>query len=152
LYRRFAAEARGAPRLCALWTELAREEEVHARSLAALVDRLRPIEIQHIRLEGWSDALDEVDKRLTIAEKLPPGAPLERQLVAALDLERTELEAARYALLVASGFTADEEPQVGHAARLASAAASLSSDPDVRLAAALLRARSFLRDHARATA
>jgi hypothetical protein len=151
LYRRFAADARAKPELCALWTEMAREEEAHARSLTAVAQQLRPIDVQHIRLDGWTEALDEVADRLVVAEGLPPGAPVARQLVAALDLERTELDAARYALLAASGLGFDIESHADHAARFA-LAASRYADPAVLLASALLRARALLTEHDRATA
>jgi hypothetical protein len=152
LYRRFAAEARGNPALCTLWTELAREEEAHARSLDAPAERLRPIDLQRIRLDGWSEALADVAERLAAAEALPPGAPVGRQLVAALDLERTELEVVRQALLVAAGIGIDAGSHSDHAARLAVAAPRFSADADVELAAALLRARALLAERAFAAA
>lgn len=152
LFRRFAAASRGNPELCALWTGLAREEEAHARSLAGVADTLRPIDAQRVRLDGWSEALGAVAAQLTLAESLPASAPMERQLIAALDLERTELEAARRALVAASGLPVDAEPQADHAVRLAAAAVRLSEDPEVRLAAALLRTRALLADRTRASA
>jgi hypothetical protein len=152
LYRGFAASARDNPKLCALWTGLAREEEAHADSLTGLANILRPIDAQRVRLNGWAEALAEVAARLAAAEALPPGAPAARQLVAALELERTELEAARRALVAASGVAGEPEAQADHAVRLASAAAQLSDDPDVRLAAALLRAHALLTERSRATA
>jgi len=145
VYRRFAAEARQNPALCALWTGLARDEEAHSRSLVAVAHTLRPIDAERIRFEGWAEALGEVAAQLAAAEAIPPGAPPARKLLAALELERTELEAARRAILAAGGVRiGNGRSQADHAAHLAAEAARLSEDPDVRLAAALLRARALL--------
>jgi rubrerythrin len=140
-YRSFAATARSTPSLCALWTALAREEEEHARSLVTASASLRLKGTAHQpRLDGWEPAMDEVERCLRTAEELGPGASTDRQLAAALDLEMTELEALRHALLAAGEHPVVAEP-TAHALRLAEAAGGFSNDPHVALQAALLRAR-----------
>ena len=143
VYRSYAAASRADPALCALWTALAREEEEHARSIAVARSRLDPPERWLTQLEGWEEALAEVEQRLLAAEQLGPGATINLQLSAALDLEMTELEAFRHVLLAASNQPEVDAPSA-HAARLAEAAVTLSNDPHVRLQAALLRARARL--------
>jgi hypothetical protein len=141
LYRGFAAASRAEPGLCALWTGLAREEEAHARSIAEL-RRTQPSEAS-TRLDGWTEAIAEVERCLAEAERLGGEATTPARLSVALDLETSELDALRHALLGASGRAEDESP--AHALRLADAAVRLSDDPQVRLRAALLRARVQLR-------
>ena len=142
VYRSFAATARSAPSLCALWTALAREEEAHAQSLATARAGRRGV-TGETQLEGWEDAMQEVQRCLVAAEDLGREAPTDRQLAAALDLEMTELEALRYALLAAADRPEMTEP-TAHALRLAEAAGAFSNDPHVGLQAALLRARARL--------
>lgn len=140
LYRGFASSTREEPRLCALWTDLAREEEEHARSIAAARARLRMKGEWRMWLDGWEEALAGVEERLGAAERLGPGATDVQQLTAALDLEMTELEAFRRVLLAAAR-TPDPGAPERHAELLADAAERLTDDPQVRLQAALLRAR-----------
>ena len=83
--------------------------------------------------------MQEVQRCLVAAEDLGREAPTDRQLAAALDLEMTELEALRYALLAAADRPEMTEP-TAHALRLAEAAGAFSNDPHVGLQAALLRA------------
>jgi hypothetical protein len=144
LYRGYAAATRHAPPLCALWTELAREEEEHARSLAVARRDLEPVEGWRTDIRGWEEALGEIEARLATAEGVGAGGNPDRQLAAALDLEMTELEALRRLLLLVSHRAVREGPQAGHAERLADAATRLSEDPHVTLQAALLRARARL--------
>ena len=144
IYRSFAAAARHDPPLCALWTELARQEEEHARSLADARAHTPPPESWRTDVEGWEEALVEVEERLTAAELLPPGASPDQQLAAALDLELSELDGLRHTLLAVTGQPRRQERQLEHASRFAETASRLSSDPDVMLRAALLRARARL--------
>src|SRR5262245_25385392 len=65
LYRSFAAAARTKPALCALWTELARDEEEHARSLVRARAHVKPPESWRTRIDGWEEALADVEQRLT---------------------------------------------------------------------------------------
>jgi rubrerythrin len=138
LYRTWAAGARDRPDLCALWTRLARDEEEHARSLAAL----RDAGAERTYLEGWEDALGEIEERLGAADQLGARPAPDRQLAAALDLEMTELDALRRTLLVAGG--AALPPLEEHAEDLANTAARHSTDPHVQLQASLLLARARL--------
>jgi hypothetical protein len=144
VYRSYAATSRAEPALCTLWTALAREEEDHARSIALAGSKLDPALGGRTRLEGWEEAVGDVEQRLLVAEQLGPGATATHQLSAALDLEMTELEALRHVLLAAS-----DQPEIdaasAHAARLAEAAEVLTDDPHVRVQAALLRARARLK-------
>jgi len=142
LYRAYALGTRGDPTLCALWTALAREEEEHARTLAAARRRPDAIEAWRTRIDGWDEALAEVSERLAAAEQLGPGATPDQHLTAALALEGTELEALRHVLLEASRQPSSPEP-AAHAARLAEFARG-SHDPRVQLQAALLLARARL--------
>jgi hypothetical protein len=92
------------------------------------------------RIDGWEEALEEVERCLAV-EDPGPGASVEQQLSMALDLEMTELEALRRALLAATNQPEGADP-TEHAVRLAGAAVTFSSDPHVGLQAALLRARA----------
>ena len=146
VYRRFASLSRSQPKLCALWTRLAREEEEHAQSVSIARADLRMRGSSRTSLQGWAEALGEIDARLAIAEQLQAGATTAQQLAAALDLEMTELEVLRRTILT----TAEAPPaenQTGHAERLADAAEALTDDAQVRLQVALLRARARL-EHA----
>jgi rubrerythrin len=143
VYRSFAETARSTPPLCGLWTALAREEEEHARSLARACHGRRGV-AGETQLEGWEDAIEEVQRCLAAAEDLGPGAPTDRQLAAALDLEMSELEALRHALLAATDQPEFAEPSA-HALRLVDGAVTFSSDPHVGLQAALLRAQVRLK-------
>jgi hypothetical protein len=142
LYRSYAAASRADPPLCALWTELARDEEAHARSIALARARADATTRWRIALDGWEEALTEVEDRLAAAEQVGGEAPTHRLLAAALDLEMSELEAMRRVLLAVCSEPSDAPED--HAVRLADAAERLSDDPHVRLQTALLRARTRL--------
>jgi hypothetical protein len=142
LYRAFAAAARGEPNACALWTQLAREEECHAESIRRAKDARR-IDAPRTSVDGWEETIAEAEERLATAERLGPRSTTSEQLAAALDLEITELETLRRAVLAAAGVPAPPDA-AGHAERLAAAAEALSDDPQIRLAVALLRARERL--------
>lgn len=144
LYRSFAASSRAEPQVCALWTALAREEEEHAQSIAAARLHREATTGWRTRLDGWAEALGEVDARLTEAERLGGDATTAQQLATALELEMTELDGMRHVLVELCGRPVVEGPN-GHAARLADAAIRLSPDDDVRMEALLLRARARLR-------
>ena len=145
-YRRFAARARGEPSLCAMWTELARDEEDHARSVEAARGDIEAAEGRCIEIEGWTEAIDDIDRRLTNAERLGPEATTDDQLVAALDLEMSELEGLRRLLLLVTRHRFLLEPQEAHVTRLGDAATRYSTDPRVRLLAATLLVRARLKD------
>ena len=147
LYRSYAAASRGEPALCALWTALAREEDEHAHTILLARARLEPTAGWRTWLEGWDDALSEVEERLGAAERLGLESTTARQLSAALELEMSELEAFRRVLLmVCNAPPTDGSPD--HAIRLAEAAERLTDDPHVRLQAALLKARTRLKKNA----
>ena len=144
VYRIYAASARIDPPVCALWTDLARDEEAHARSLASAKGGLAEVTGRLLRVNGWEEALDEIEERLAAAERLGPDAGTDRQLSAALALEMTELEGLRHLLLELSRCPEDEA-RGAHAERLADQAARFSQDLQVTLQAALLRARARAR-------
>ncbi|HZP41909.1 MAG TPA: hypothetical protein VFD84_10420 [Candidatus Binatia bacterium] len=147
IYRGFAAANRANPARCAFWTALAREEEEHARTIAAARQHAAgPVQWQ-TRLDGWEEALADVEERLAAAEALPPAATPEQQLSAALALEMTEIEAMRHEALGA--LDEPPTPDADHAERLADAAAAHGDDPQLRLQAALVRARARLARRAR---
>ena len=143
-YRSFAAAARGQPEVCALWTRLAREEEEHAKSIAVARADLRLGGRSRASVHGWEEAIAEIEARLVAAERLGAGATTAQQLAAALDIEMSELDVLRHALL-ATVHAPAHEGQAGHAERLADAAAALTDDPQVLLQVALLRARARIR-------
>jgi rubrerythrin len=145
VYRTYAASSRDVPELCALWTAMAREEEDHSRSLLAAKRRLAPREGWRTQLEGWNEALHEIETRLRAAEQ-QHGATADQQLAAALDLEMSELDTLRQTLLAVSHTDPPRSGQDEHLERLAEAAERHSTDPHVRLQAALLRARARVRD------
>jgi rubrerythrin len=151
IYRSYAAGARARrdPTLCALWTALAREEEEHTRSLEQVRMHVTGPEGWRTQVEGWDEALSEVETRVAAAEQLTPTASADTQLGAALDLELSEIDALRHLLLAVGGASEPyaerrERHQAAHAIRLAQAATQCSEDPHVRLQAALLLARAEL--------
>jgi rubrerythrin len=144
VYRSFAAGCRDSPAACALWTSMARDEEEHARSIAVLRTRVAPPVVEGTRLDGWGEALAEVEARLGAAERVGAHAPIASQLAAALEVELSALEAARHAVFEATDAPAPDD-QAGHAERLAAAAERLTQDPQVRLQVALLRTRARLK-------
>ena len=139
-YRGFAAASRAHPELCTLWTELAGEEEQHAGAIARARSLLGWKGKSRVAVDGWNEALVEADACLRVAERLGADATAAERLSAALDIEMTELEAARHAVLSASHVRAVAE-QSQHAERLADAAEGLDDD-HLRLQVALLRARA----------
>jgi hypothetical protein len=94
------------------------------------------------RLDGWEEALADIEDRLAAAEQLGPRATTTQRFAAALDLEASELESLRQALLATTGFAI--EPQEDHVLKLAERATAFCSDSHVALQAALLRARAHL--------
>lgn len=140
LYRGWAAGAREDPRLCSLWTGLAREEEEHARSLSVAFRSPAPSNRGCLDVAGWEDAIAAVEERLISAERLGEGSTADQMLAAALELEMTELETMRRALVALAGRPSRNGDD--HAAELAEQALRLSTDPHVGLLAALLRAET----------
>jgi rubrerythrin len=140
LYRAWAARARESPRLCSLWTALAREEEEHARSLRVALRSPAPSSRGCIDVAGWEDAIAAVEERLIAAESMAEGATVDHMLAAALELEMTELETMRRALVALTGRPARRGQD--HAAGFAHQAASVSNDPHVGLLANLLLAET----------
>ena len=143
LYRSYAASAGDDQSFHALWSELASEEDEHAHAIARARRRLEATAGWQTRLDGWEEALTEVERCLGTAEGLAAKAPGDRQLSAALELEMTELDALRHVLL-ATCHAHEENVSAMHAERLADAAIRLSDERQVRLQAALLRARAYL--------
>ena len=142
LYRSFAAEASDQPELCALWTDMAREEDDHARILNAARDHVPTAEAWVTQLSArWDDIVREVETRLSEAERLSRGAGVDQQLAATLALEMTEIEPLRQMLVAMSRRRPPRPIADGHLLRLADAAERFSADPHVRHLAALLRAR-----------
>ena len=98
----------------------------------------------HTTLEGWDAELDEIEARLAYAERPEIGADVERQLVAALALERTELDTLFHRLM--SLLPAHERPHADvHTKGLLELAEHHGDSPAVAMEAALLRARQVLR-------
>src|SRR5262249_4268598 len=124
VYRAYAAAAREDPASTELCTTLAREEEQHVESIVRARSRLRPTVGWPTWRGGWEEPVEEVEPRLRIAEKLGPEATTAARLSAALELEITELEELREALLATS---AAPDGTSDHATRLAEAATALSN-------------------------
>jgi len=146
LYRDWAAGARERPSFCNLWTALAREEEEHARSLRVALRSPAPSSRGCLDVTGWEDAIAAVEERLIAAEGLGESSTSDQLLAAALELEMTELETMRRALVTLAG-----RPQRNggdHAADLAREAIRLSPDPHVALLASLLLAETQVRQSA----
>ena len=144
IYRSFAARDRNDAELCALWTSLARQEDEHQRELARAASWLDRPAAWHTDLDGWEEALQEIEGRLAAAERPDIGADLDRQLIAALALERTELDTL-YHRLVTLTQPPEVPPESDHVGPLLGVAARRSANPAVQLEAALLRARTYLR-------
>jgi len=140
LYRGWAAGARDNPPLCNLWTALAREEEEHARSLRVALRSPAPPNRGCLDVAGWEDAIATVEERLITAEQLEDGSTTDQTLAAALELEMTELETMRRALVALAGRPSGRVAD--HAAELAHKATQLSHDPHVGMLAALLLAET----------
>ncbi len=142
LYRRWAAATRDDPRLCTLWTSLARDEESHVRALALARTDMSVVRGWRTQIDGWEDTLDEIDERLRAANRLPAGVGVERQLAAALDIELTEMDALRLLLLDLAGVDAPHEHVDAHASGLADTATAITDDAGIALQAALIRVRA----------
>jgi rubrerythrin len=140
IYRSFAARTGPQPDACALWTALARDEDEHARTLERASARIEPTEGWRVHLEGWRDALSDIEERMRQAEDPRIGADFDRQLTAALALERTELDHLYHYLL---GVTRSPVSTEEHLARWLSAAEQ-RADPAVQMQVAMLRARMRL--------
>jgi rubrerythrin len=143
LYRSFAAAARDQPDLCALWSAMAREEDDHNRMLNDVRRHVPTAEAWATQLSTrWDKVLREVEEKLSKAERLAGDAGTDKQLIAALELEMTEIEPLRQ-MVVAVGRRRPPRPIAeDHALRLADAAERLSAQPGVRQLTALLRARA----------
>src|SRR5262245_30825965 len=103
LYRAYAEASRGTPALHDLYASLAREEDDHARSIARAGRNLEATKGWRTRLDGWDEALAEVEERLAAAERLTGTATTAARLSAALDLEISELEGLHHVVLAACG-------------------------------------------------
>jgi rubrerythrin len=145
LYRTYAARSRQDPESCALWTALARDEDEHAALLARAGSWLDPAKGWHTRVDGWDEALEEIATRLSEAEQPDIGADLERQLVAALALERTELDTLFHRLLALLPPAARPSDRDEHTVPLLALAARHTGNRTVAFEAALLKARHCLR-------
>ena len=141
LYRGWAAGARENPPFCNLWTALAREEEEHARSLRVALRSPAPPNRGCLDVAGWEDAIATVEERLIAAEQMGDPSTVDQALAAALELEMTELETMRRALVALAGRPAGKGTE-DHAAELAHKATKLSHDPHVAMLAALLLAET----------
>jgi rubrerythrin len=145
VYRTFATRTRSDPAVCAVWTAMARDEDAHAHALARAASWLDPAQGWQTGLDGWEEDLAEIESRLADAERPEIGADLDRQLVAAMALERTELDTLYHRLLslmpLRERLHAD-----GHTARLLALAARCGDDPAVAMEAALLQARQRLQN------
>lgn len=147
IYRAFAARTRDDTALCAMWTALARDEEAHELALTRAQSWLEKPEGWHTDLSGWDEALDEIEARLAAAEAPDIGADRERQILAALALERTEMDRIHQRLRAVMHVTGHEGAGTDdHLAGLL-AAAERSTTPAVQLEAALVRARLRLDGH-----
>jgi rubrerythrin len=146
VYRTFAARNRNDPEVCAMWTALARDEERHEQALARAASWIDTADGWHVNLDGWDEALDEIETRLSDAERPDRCGTLDQQLVAALSLERTEIDAIYERLLTLTRGRGDRTVEVaGHHERLLDVADRCGTDPAVALEVALLRARTALR-------
>jgi hypothetical protein len=146
IYRTYASRTRHDPETCAMWTALAREEETHAQAIGRAAGWLDTAQGWHTDLAGWEDDLAEIEARLARAEGPDIGADVDRQLVAALALERSELDALFHRLLSLMPAADRAHSWQEHTNALLDAAARHSSNPAVALEAALLRAHHYLRD------
>jgi hypothetical protein len=140
LYRGWASRARENPPLCSLWTAMAREEEEHARTLRVALRSPAPSSRGCLDVAGWEDAIAAVEAHLITAEGLGEGATVDDMLAAALELEMTELDTMRRALVGLAG--RPEHDGDDHAAAFARGATRFSGDPHVGMLAALLLAES----------
>jgi rubrerythrin len=145
VYRSYAARSRHDPDSCALWTALARDEESHAALLGRAGSWLDPATGWHTSVDGWDEALQEIGERLTEAERPEIGADVDRQIVAALALERTEIDTLFHRLLVLLPAAERPHDRDDHTAPLLALAARHAANRSVAFEAALLHARQTLR-------
>jgi hypothetical protein len=143
LYRRFAREARPESPYAPLWQEMAREEDEHAAGVLDASWTLPSHQGWRVNLEGWTDAMREIELRLERAEQLPPTASDDDRVSAALEIELGEMDALRHAAIgAACGQRPDDDDD--HLSRLAETAAAASSDGHVLALANIARARRRL--------
>jgi len=140
-YRMFAAMA---DEEAELWAGLAVDEEEHARSIRKARGSLASDDGAVSTVDGCEPALADVERRLGEAEALDPDASADRRLIAALNIELSEIEALRQLGLRAAGHPHVPDQDHAHLRRLADAARRRSGSDHVRLAAALLLARERL--------
>lgn len=145
IYRTYASRTRHDPEMCSMWTALAREEEGHAQAIGRAASWLDAAQGWRTNLEGWQADLDEIEARLACAEAPDIGADVDRQLVAALALERTELDALFHRLLALMPAAERARSWEDHTAPLLAAAARRSANPAVAFEAALLQGHHWLR-------
>jgi hypothetical protein len=126
-----------------LWAELAADEEAHARSIREARRSLLPDD-RAIAVDGCDAALAEVERRLAEAEDLPVAAGPDHRLIAALNIELSEIEVLRQLAIRAVDPLRVPAQDHLHFRRLADAARRRSSSDHVRLAVALLLARERL--------
>jgi len=143
VYRGFLAAEKHDHELAVLWTAMAADEDEHAESILETQRSLTSAECDAIAIDGCEAALASVAERLRRAETLGSDATTDSRLGAALDLELSELEAARRICLQAGGRPLSAEHS--HLRHLADTAMRRSRDEHVRLGAALLLARYRLR-------
>ena len=141
VYRTFAATPNDEAEL---WAELAAEEEAHAGSIREARRSLGSNEGSLIAVDGCEAALADVERRLEEAEALDAAVSQDRRLIAALNIELSEIEVLRQLALRAIGRLHVPDQDHGHLGRLADAARRRSGSDHVRLAAALLLARERL--------
>ena len=140
VYTTFGAAPGGEPQL---WADLVADEEAHARSIREARRRLTQVD-RAIVVDGCEAALADVERRLAEAESLPPAAGQDRPLIAALNIELSEIEALRQLGIRAVGHLGVPDQDHAHLRRLADAARRRSDSDHVRLAVALLLARERL--------
>jgi len=142
MYRRFAAQSSPGDELHGLWLRLASEEDEHAAAIGRAI--AAPAGAEQSRIDGWTEAVEEAERVLGEAEAATTSSRDDR-LALALDLERTEIDTLREALLALAG-QADPGAHATsrHAAELAEVATRCSTDARVQLKAALVRAHERL--------
>ena len=143
LYRSFAAAAHEQPDLCALWTAMAHEEDDHARILNDTRRHLPTIDAWVTQLSTrWDEVVRRVEEKLSRAERLTGDAGADKHLIAAIELETSEIESLRHMLVTVSRRRVPPPIAESHVLRLADAAERFCAQPEVRQQAALLRARA----------
>lgn len=144
MYRRFAGASGGPVELCAVWRRFAAEEDEHAAAIAIARATVDPAIAEQSHVGGWEDALARAEEVLTEAERTVAATP-DDQLTLALDLERTEIDVLRHALLLLAGQAGDTGPDTSrHALELADVAGRHSTDARVQLREAMIRAHERL--------